>query len=429
MDAVLNFFVNTNEANKKLTAFKKNVEEIKKSIVGKLGAFGTALFGAGAIREVYQQTKALSNLSDKFNLPIDEVSKFNNILSMFGGSTEATINSLSGLEQAITELRTTGGGALKQVAQQIGLSLFDSQGQIKNSIDLIQDLRQKFKGLNEDAKLKVSQELGIGDAATLRLLKASDKEYADMLTKSKQMSVVDERTKQTVLAIHRTLASMKQTLLGIGAVLLQNLEKPLQIIANWFNKFNSLGEDTKKIIVAVATAFISFYPAIGIISQIITLFKCLFVLVSTNPIITIIAAIVAGLLLLYKNCEIFKQAINSFLMGLANTFDWIMNKFKKLSDLWDRLTFKKKKAVIELDEECNRQQEELSKKGVGDYEMAINKFMPSKNMINQSTVNNNQGNSSTIKNTFTINLSTAGNVREAESMLNRVIRQNATGVR
>lgn len=436
MEAVINFLVNTEDAKKKINNFKQDfkskVEDIKNSFTLKAGSLAGALFGANAIREVYNQTKALSEISDKFKLPVEEVSKFNNVLSMFGGDANNTISTINNLENAIVELRTTGGGALRNVANQIGLSLFDKQGNIKNSINLIEDLREKFKGLNQSAQLKVSQELGLSDPVSLRLLRASDEEYKKILDKSKNMSVVDKQTKETVLEIQQSLARMRQSFLSIGAVLLKDLQKPLDIIVRLFEKFEGLSENTKKTIVRLGVAFVALRPLLSIFSifqtSLMTIIKPLSLITNTvkglgaiwktafttSPIMGMFAAVmvlIKGLGMLYEKAGSIKNMLPTFIEDFKTVTGFVKD-------------FAKEKLGQGIDKVKGFFNNDKNKEVLPSQATRINNLNNTNNTSNNSNINN-----SNVENKFNININTGASAREVEKTLNKLIIQNTGGVR
>lgn len=436
-EAVINFFINGKQATQQLNQLKANFKtaanDIKNSMLIKVGTFGTALFGLGAVREVYNQTKELANFSQKFNLPVEEVSKFSNVLSQFGGSSEDTRNALGNIEQAITDFKTMGGGALKSVSSQIGISMYNMNGKIKNSIQIIGDLRQKFKGLNQDAQLKVAQELGLTDPASLRMLKASDAEYKKMTEQANKMSIVSKKNADTVLRVQALLSRIKQTLYSIGTTLLTYLEPVLNKVAEWFEKFNSLSEESKKKIVLLGVGFAALMPAISILTQIfnaIKLIKGAILLLNTvllaNPIMAIITAAIAGFVLLYKKCEWFRKLVDK-------TLGWLLDKIKKILGWVGKLFGDKEKLEIEANEKIEH---ELTPEELEEHKKAFNYMMyPSRERLKQeannyNNTNNNYNNnvSKPINNTFNFTLSTNANISETENMLNKVIRQNTSGV-
>lgn len=247
--AVINFVVNVQSAKQQIAGFKasfKNAtQEMSNTFVGKFGAVGAAFGGFKAIKDIFDQTRKMTEFAQSFSVPVEEVSKFANTLSMFGGSSDAAVADLERVQQAIVDFRTTGGGALKTVASQIGMSLYTADGKIKNSIQVIEGLRGKFKDLSEDAQLKVAQELGLADPATLQMLRASDEEYQKMRADAEKMNVVNAKTAERVQTITRILAQMKQQWFAIGAALLQYVEKPLNIVIKAMEWFNGLSDEAK----------------------------------------------------------------------------------------------------------------------------------------------------------------------------------------
>lgn len=305
LEAVMTFMVNTKSALKEIKDFKAKVknatDEMRKnalsSILPAAGAFG----GFKSLKDVYETTRKLADFSERFTLPVEDVSRFNNVLSLFGGTTETAVSDLGKLEQAIVDLRTTGGGALRTVANQIGLSLYDNEGKIKGSLEMLDGIREKFKELSEFQQLKVAQELGLDDPATLRMLRASDEEYARMTAEAEKMNVIGSDTARKVQTLNRLLATMRASWQGIGATVLGVVLKPVEMLSDAMRWLNNQSEDTQKIILGVSAAIFGLAPAISVISYIANGFSALSgvlgilaTALTAVPVVTFFAAIAAG---------------------------------------------------------------------------------------------------------------------------------------
>lgn len=305
LEAVMTFMVNTKAALKEIKDFKTKVknatDEMRKnalsSILPAAGAFG----GFKALKDVYDTTRKLADFSERFTLPVEDVSRFNNVLSLFGGTTETAVADIGKLEQAIVDLRTTGGGALRTVANQIGLSLYDNEGKIKGSLEIFESIRDKFKELSEFQQLKVAQELGLDDPATLRMLRASDEEYAKMTAEAEKMNIIGSDTARKVQTLNRLLATMRASWQGIGATVLGVVLKPVEMLSDAMRWLNNQSEDTQKIILGVSAAIFGLAPAISVISYIVNGFSALSgvlgilsAALTAVPVITFLAAIAAG---------------------------------------------------------------------------------------------------------------------------------------
>lgn len=255
------------EGEKTKQKFSQIAGGIKKAF--SLGSIGAGLLSGFSMKQAYDDGLKLANLSDKFTLPIEEVSKFNNVLSLFGGNADSAEQALDSMSSAIMELKTTGGGALKNIASQTGINLYDMNGNIKDGIELFEDLRQTFKRLNKDGQIKVANELGFNSPEYLRLLRASDEEYAKMVNEAKNMTVMTEKQKENTLKLQRTFASIKSSFTGVGISLLEFSKPFIDVLDKGLKYFNSLDEETKKIVATSLLLAPALSPTIGIFKNLI----------------------------------------------------------------------------------------------------------------------------------------------------------------
>lgn len=254
------------EGEKTKQKFSQIAGGIKKAF--SLGSMGAGLLGGFSMKQAYDDGLKLANLSDKFTLPIEEVSKFNNILSLFGGNADSAEQALDSMSSAIMELKTTGGGALKNIASQTGISLYDMNGNIKDGIELFESLRQSFKKLNKDGQIKVANELGLNSPEYLRILRASDEEYAKMVDEAKNMTIMTEKQKENTLKLQRTFASIKSSFTGVGISLLEGATPFIEVLDKGLKYFNSLDEETKKIVATSLLLAPTLSPAFKILKGI-----------------------------------------------------------------------------------------------------------------------------------------------------------------
>ena len=268
-DVKIDFFVNTKQALKSIAEFKKNVSksfnDVKNSLLGQVGGLATAYFGAKALKGVYDDTMKLVNLSEKWQLPVEQISRFTNTLAMFGGGTDEAISNLESLEQAITDLKTTGGGALKSVANQIGLNLYNADGSIKNSLTLLEDLRGKFKTLNKDGQIKVAQELGLASPATLRLLRASDEEYKKLTKDANKFGVVNAKTAQNMIKFQRTITKLKQSFKSLAGTIIEKLQPILDKVADGMEWLANQSDDVKMAIIGIGAGIPVLNGVLGVL--------------------------------------------------------------------------------------------------------------------------------------------------------------------
>lgn len=355
LEAVMTFMVNTRSALKEIKDFKAKVknatDEMRKnalsSILPAAGAFG----GFKALKDVYETTRKLADFSERFTLPVEDVSRFNNVLSLFGGTTETAVSDLGKLEQAIVDLRTTGGGALRTVANQVQMSLYDNEGEIKGSLEMLESLRKNFKKLNPFQQLKAAQELGLDDPAMLRMLRASDEEYAKMTAEAEKMNVIGSDTARKVQTLNRLLATMRASWQGIGATVLGVVLKPVEMLSDAMRWLNNQSEDTQKIILGVSAAIFGLAPAISVISYIVNGFSALSgvlgilaTALTAVPVVTFFAAIAAGVWYLDDITAAIDRLtskgtpVSNFFKSIKQSVKDVLFPLESLGWIWAKIT-------------------------------------------------------------------------------------------
>ena len=461
--AVISFFVNAESAKKQIADFKGTIRqtatEISNTFIGKFGGIAAIGGGVKALADIYTQTKKLADFSSTFSLPVEEVSRFSNVLSMFGGSTDESINDLKSLQQAITDFKTTSSGALVSVAAQIGLSLTDAD-KAKSSIQLFDDIREKFKKLSETGQLKVAQELGLSSPATLQMLRASDEEYGKIRKQAEQMNVVNQGTADKVTQLSRILATMKQQWYSVGTVILDFVLKPLQQAAVFLSWFNNQSETTRKLFIGISGALLLFKPAVdvftflkaGIVGLIAPL-KLVFALIAANPITATIGAIALGIVYF----DDIKAAMDRFIAtgtpfsefcrGLIDDINLVLTPINKLGEAMGwvaaKLSGGVKKPIEEMTDEEYADQQGISVeqartirknreafkgqlRSSGEVSAAQNAQIVNSTVNNSaSTATTNNNKSSTVNQTFNFN----GTSDEMQDKLVSIVKQGATGVR
>lgn len=141
-----------------------------------------------------------------------------------------------------------------------------------------------------------------------------------------------------------TLQSALQELaIAFGEILMPYIRKAAEVIQGFVEKLNGMSEGQKKVVATIALIVAAIGPLLimvgkvatgisaitGLFSKMKTLktitsiigklkgaFTALFGVIAANPVIAVIAAIVAALVLLYTKCEWFRDAVNAVVQKL-----------------------------------------------------------------------------------------------------------------
>lgn len=437
-NAVINFLFNSEGAFKALNDFKsklgQTVDAISKNTLTKFGALGSAIGSVASIKNFYDETVKLSQLSETFRLPIDQVSKFANTLALFGGDSDQAVSDLQSLEQAITDLWTTASGPLKNVGSQIGLTLSRSD----TSLDVIDKIRAKFKGLKDEAQIKVAQELGLASPASLRLLRASNEEYAEMRKRASAMGVINPEQQKKVLLLQRSIATLRQSFVALGGSLIGIAAPAIDKITQAMEWLSKQSDTVRLLVLGLPIAF----GALGVVLPIIKLITGgfltltgvitkLFALMIANPVGAVIAAIAAGAFLIIANWEQVKSYLSTVWQWIEEKAEWLGNVFAKIFNGfvdWIKGIFEKIPFIGKaLKDEINSVDSDVELKAglrMGMNPMPVNQTMFPRS---ENIINNNQS-QSRINQTYNVTFNGVQNPGEIENRFSNFVHQNAGGV-
>lgn len=182
--------------------------------------------------------------------------------------------------QAGTALRTAMSNLVKPtdamavVMDQYGISLTDADGNMKSFMTIMTDLREKMGGLDEATQAAAASTLFGKEAMSgmLAIINASDEDF-DKLTNS--IYNADGTAAQMAETMQDNLTGqltiLKSALEGLaisfGEILIPYLTQAVQWLTGVIDKFNSMDESTKKLIVVVGTIAAAIGPVLLIIGK------------------------------------------------------------------------------------------------------------------------------------------------------------------
>lgn len=182
--------------------------------------------------------------------------------------------------QAGTALRTAMSNLVKPtddmavVMDQYSISLTDADGNMKSFMTIMTDLREKMGGLDEATQAAAASTLFGKEAMSgmLAIINASDEDFnkltnsiynADGTAAQMAETMQDNLTGQlTILK-----SALEGLAISFGEILIPPLTQAVQWLTGVIDKFNSMDESTKKLIVVVGTIAAAIGPVLLIIGK------------------------------------------------------------------------------------------------------------------------------------------------------------------
>lgn len=193
--ATIQILLNAQNALKDLKNFQNN-------FTSGMGTMKTALagfVGYQGLKGAYDSVKQLTDISDKWRVPTEKMSRFRNLIISMGGDADEAVASFEKLKQVANQLQFHSSGPLKDLSAIIRTNLAK-----KDPEALITALRTQWPMLNNDAQEEVLRMLGTDSVGMRNLLRASETEYKAAQNQAARMPVVTEQDAQAARDIKKS---------------------------------------------------------------------------------------------------------------------------------------------------------------------------------------------------------------------------------
>lgn len=234
-NAVITFFVNTKQATGAIADLEKSFSGSMGNMVAAVGG----LIGAKGLKGYYDQLQQIVQLTEKWNLPIEDFSEFLNLFSQFGGKAEEAMAIVNNLQDMQTSLALESDERLQKLSAKLGTQLNN-----KDYKEVIESLREVYTLLSNDPNRNAQEYVAkmIGDyPALLRMLRASNEEYETATEKAKQMRIITQEQAEELTEVDKKLGKIGQQWANIGYVASQTftpLVDYLEEFTDWVEGFS-----------------------------------------------------------------------------------------------------------------------------------------------------------------------------------------------
>lgn len=350
----------------KFDAIAKNVSEVGNTIsaAGRaLTPLSTAAAGAitglGALGVNAASTGAeIDDLSNRFGVSAETIQEWQYVASQLGVDVEVFNKALIRTCAAMLDLSSGKTSAATEALSALGLEMsqFDSYEEmfdgVMNALSGMEDKTLQAAYANEIFGDKIAnQMLPYLNAGTEEVEKFKE-EFAGMSSLTNEQVTALAKLDDTFNLLKQSIqyvglqigASLQPLLQSLANVINNSLVPRLQALAGWFNSLTLEQQEfaAKALLVVAALAPLTLgvgklVSTVGSLIQAIPQLQAGLSALAAHPIILIIAAVAAILLVLYTQCEAFRESINN-LVGLLGSalqpvLDVIMNTLNTLIGL------------------------------------------------------------------------------------------------
>lgn len=304
--------------NRSLTTGIKVLSSFSVAAVGAASAFTAWVGSTLAGRD------ALAQLSAETGVAIGRVQELGYIASVSGSSADALQGTLQNLSKSIGDASRGVGSAASEFSR-LGISVRNSDGTLKNSGQVLDEVRRRFNdlGLSMDQRRSMASALGI-DQSLIQMLSRTDGEMSRLAATAKSLGTLSKQDSEQIRAFNDSVTTLRfgfsalQDRIAIGFApelsrmtegFITFLDANKDLIANGITK---LGEGLN----VIAQAAVRLAPLIGIMTAMWVALNATMLL---NPAVLIAAAIV-GLILVVDDLIVGLQGGKSVVADFFQSF-------------------------------------------------------------------------------------------------------------
>lgn len=286
--------------------------------------------------------------------------KYNDAVSKYGADSTEASNAAATLEIKQTELANAN-ETLSQLQEGTtanvrlyNKALQNEDGSMKSLRETMDFLRETMGGMTEAEQTQAATAIFGKEAMSgmLAIINSSDEDYQKLI---KNIDNCDDAAQNMAETMQDNLSgqitalqsALQELAIAFGEILMPYIRKAVSVIQDFVKKLNGMSEGQKKIVATIALIVAAIGPLLimigkvatgisaitGLFSKMKTLttitsilgkvkgaFTALFGVIAANPVIAVIAAIVAALVLLYTKCEWFRDGVNAVIQKIVSFF-------------------------------------------------------------------------------------------------------------
>lgn len=297
----------------------------------------------------------------KASLAADKAQQsYNDAVSKYGAESTEASNAAATLEIKQTELASAN-ETLTQLqegtTENVRLynkALQNEDGSMKTLRETMDFLRETMGGMTEAEQTQAATAIFGKEAMSgmLAIINSSDEDYQKLIKNIDNCKGSAENMAETMQdnlsgQLTTLQSALQELAIAFGEILMPYIRKAAEVIQGFVEKLNGMSEGQKKVVATIALIVAAIGPLLimvgkvatgisaitGLFSKMKTLttitsiigklkgaFTALFGVIAANPVIAVIAAIVAALVLLYTKCEWFRDVVNAVVQKIVSFF-------------------------------------------------------------------------------------------------------------
>lgn len=216
-----------------------------KSTIKQSALMATALAGATTGAAVWASKQlegvaAMRNFARAQGVGVEALQKLRYAATQDGGTVEALDSSIAGLNQRLGQFAATGAGRAKLAIEALGLSIQDSNGQMRPTVDILKDIAEKTKGMEQSKRIGLAYQLGI-DKSLINMLEGGAEGLERLMADAEQWGVISQAQAETSATVSTNIDNLRH---GIGVLGQRVAISMIPVLGDLQGQFKALLQDS-----------------------------------------------------------------------------------------------------------------------------------------------------------------------------------------
>lgn len=195
-------------------------------MIATAGGALAAIFSVGAMANGIVSAAAYADqvgkLSDALGVNIGDLDAWGQAVKRSGGSIEGFQASVGSLTQRLSEISVKGTGESLDFFKNLGISVFDATGKVKNAMDILPELAEKMEGISKAEAMGIGRKLGL-DQGTIMLLQQGKVSVEALVKRQKELGVATKESFEISAKFNDAMDDTKQVFNALFMVMGQKI--------------------------------------------------------------------------------------------------------------------------------------------------------------------------------------------------------------
>ena len=184
-------------------------------VIKSVGGAIAAVWSVGAIKsavtDYLSAADALGKYADSLGVAVEDVQAWEEAVKHAGGSAEGFRQSLQSMTGSLTAIAATGEGRMLPFLEQLGIKAKDSTGKVKDAMQLLPELAEKFEKMSAAQAAGFGEKLGI-DKGTVMLLQQGRKATEEAIKAGKERTRFTKEDTEAAAKANDAIQDMQRSL-------------------------------------------------------------------------------------------------------------------------------------------------------------------------------------------------------------------------